>query len=89
MTSRRWRQKHATKKTQKLLRSREEIRVLLGREQEAREELAGSTTSSMVHGAFEDAEEYQKALEDKDHDAIKRIIFKYAAGIRERKLQWR
>eukprot|EP00971_Amphidinium_carterae_P249046 4943540-Amphidinium_carterae.1 len=41
------------------------------------------------HGPFEDAEEYQKALEDKDHDAIKRIIFKYAAGIRERKLQWR
>eukprot|EP00971_Amphidinium_carterae_P130299 2581281-Amphidinium_carterae.1 len=41
------------------------------------------------HGPFEDAKEYQKALEDKDHDAIKRIIYKYAAGVRERKLQWR
>eukprot|EP00971_Amphidinium_carterae_P000550 11084-Amphidinium_carterae.1 len=40
------------------------------------------------HGLFEDAEEYQKALEDKDSDAIKRIIFEYAAGVRERKLQW-
>eukprot|EP00971_Amphidinium_carterae_P198271 3934969-Amphidinium_carterae.1 len=32
------------------------------------------------HGAFEDNEEYQKALEDKDRDTIQRIIFEYATS---------
>eukprot|EP00971_Amphidinium_carterae_P296855 5897317-Amphidinium_carterae.1 len=41
------------------------------------------------HGAFEDGEDYQQALQDKDREAIKSIIFEYAAGVRERKLQWR
>eukprot|EP00971_Amphidinium_carterae_P195188 3873348-Amphidinium_carterae.1 len=38
------------------------------------------------YGAFEDKEEYQQALEDKDSEIIKHIIFEYAAGVRERKL---
>eukprot|EP00971_Amphidinium_carterae_P022104 436184-Amphidinium_carterae.1 len=41
------------------------------------------------NGAFEEKEEYLKALEDKDRDTIRRIIFKYATSVRERKLQWR
>eukprot|EP00971_Amphidinium_carterae_P001941 38783-Amphidinium_carterae.1 len=41
------------------------------------------------HGAFDEGEEYEQALEDKDSETIKRIIFEYAAKVRERKLQWR
>eukprot|EP00971_Amphidinium_carterae_P304228 6045588-Amphidinium_carterae.1 len=41
------------------------------------------------YGAFEDRDDYKKALAEKNSDAIKDIIFEYAEKIRERKLQWR
>eukprot|EP00971_Amphidinium_carterae_P334403 6469679-Amphidinium_carterae.1 len=41
------------------------------------------------HGSLEDSEEYQQALQDKDRDALRAIIFEYAEKVRERKLYWR
>eukprot|EP00971_Amphidinium_carterae_P222388 4413952-Amphidinium_carterae.1 len=42
-----------------------------------------------THGLLEDREDYQQALQDKDRDALRAIIYHYAAKVRERKLQWR
>eukprot|EP00971_Amphidinium_carterae_P114242 2263683-Amphidinium_carterae.1 len=36
------------------------------------------------HGAFDEGEDYKQALEDKDSETIKRIIFEYASKVRER-----
>eukprot|EP00971_Amphidinium_carterae_P217128 4310272-Amphidinium_carterae.1 len=41
------------------------------------------------HGVLEDREDYQQALQDKDRDALREIIYDYASKVRERKLHWR
>eukprot|EP00971_Amphidinium_carterae_P217160 4311058-Amphidinium_carterae.1 len=41
------------------------------------------------HGVLEDGDDYQQALQDKDRQALKTIIYEYAAKVRERKLLWR
>eukprot|EP00971_Amphidinium_carterae_P150735 2988533-Amphidinium_carterae.1 len=39
-----------------------------------------------ANGKLEDVEEYQQALQDKDSDKLKQIIYQYAKDIRARKL---
>eukprot|EP00971_Amphidinium_carterae_P259036 5140710-Amphidinium_carterae.2 len=42
-----------------------------------------------ANGKLEDVEEYKQALEDKDSEKLKEIIYQYAKDIRERKLAWK
>eukprot|EP00971_Amphidinium_carterae_P305616 6073365-Amphidinium_carterae.1 len=41
------------------------------------------------NGKLEDVEEYKQALQDKDTEALKAIIYQYAKDIRERQLAWK